>query len=159
MEIIKTNVDQNDKRALYKLTKSSGLMAQDAPDGVSIPVTIWALYSDPKEGRDGTVKDQAVLSFVSTDGSKYSTISQTFIRHLPLSGHLLFLSDRTSGKDSISSRVPCNSLIVAVSMADDSSPDMLCIRRPGRSIRELHPSDGSLRSSSYFPYFILHEKI
>ena len=80
MEIIKTNVDQNDKRALYKLTKSSGLMAQDAPDGVSIPVSIWALYSDPKEARDGTVKDLTVLSFVSTDGSKYSTISQTFIR-------------------------------------------------------------------------------
>lgn len=80
MEIIKTNVDQNDKRALYKLTKSSGLMAQDAPDGVSIPVSSWALYSDPKEARDGTVKDQTVLSLVSTDGSKYSTISQTFIR-------------------------------------------------------------------------------
>ena len=80
MEIIKTNVDPNDKRALYKLTKSSGLMAQDAPDGVSIPVSNWALYSDPKEARDGTVKDQTVLSFVSTDGSKYSTISQTFIR-------------------------------------------------------------------------------
>ena len=45
MEIIKTNVDQNDKRALYKLTKSSGLMAQDAPDGVtwiSTPETVIA---------------------------------------------------------------------------------------------------------------------
>ena len=80
MTIIKTNVDTNDKRALYKLTKSSGLMAQDAPVGVSTPVSSWALYSDSKEARDGTVKEQTVLSFVSTDGSKYSTISQTFIR-------------------------------------------------------------------------------
>ena len=80
MEILKTNVDLNDKRALYKLTKSSGTMVQDAPDGLSIPVSMWALYDDPKESRDGTKRPNNVLSFVDPAGVKFSTISATFIR-------------------------------------------------------------------------------
>lgn len=80
MEILKTNVDLNDKRALYKLTKSSGMMVQDAENGMSVDVHMWALYNDPKEARDGTMKENRVLSIVDPAGVKYSTISPTFIR-------------------------------------------------------------------------------
>ena len=80
MEIIKTNIDQTNKKLVYKLTKSSSIMVQNAPEGLSIPVKAWALYNDPKEARDGTMKDQQVLSFTDADGAKYSTISATFIR-------------------------------------------------------------------------------
>ena len=80
MEIIKTNVDVNDKKAIYKLTKSSSTMVQEAPAGLSVPVENWALYNDPKQQKDGTVKENKVLSFVDTSGVKYSTISATFIR-------------------------------------------------------------------------------
>ena len=80
MEIIKTNIDLNNKKALYKLTKSAGEMVQNAPEGLSIPVKAWALYNDPKEVRDGQEKENKVLSFIDTAGVKYSTVSATFIR-------------------------------------------------------------------------------
>ena len=80
MEIIKTNIDTTDKKLVYKLTKSTSIMVQNAPEGLSIPIKAWALYNDPKETRDGSVKDQQVLSFIDNDGAKYSTISATFIR-------------------------------------------------------------------------------
>lgn len=80
MEIIKTNANTNDKKTLYKLTKSSGIMVQEAADRLSVPVQFWALYNDPKEGRDGALRDNQVLSIIDTAGVKYSTISSTFIR-------------------------------------------------------------------------------
>lgn len=80
MEIIKTNVDLNDKKAIYKLTKSSSMMVQEAPAGLSVPVASWALYNDPKTDKNGALKENKVLSFVDTSGVKYSTISVTFIR-------------------------------------------------------------------------------
>ena len=80
MEIIKTNVDVNDKKAIYKLTKSSSMMVQEAPAGLSVPVASWALYNDPKTDKNGEPKENHVLSFVDTSGVKYSTISATFIR-------------------------------------------------------------------------------
>lgn len=80
MEILKTNVDINDKYKVYKLTKSSGSMVQDAPSGLSVPVESWMLYNDPKPGKDGALKDNHVLSIVDTSGVKYSTISATFQR-------------------------------------------------------------------------------
>lgn len=80
MEILRTNVDINDKYKVYKLTKSSGSMVQDAPSGLSVPVADWMLYNDPKQGKDGAMKDNQVLSIVDTSGVKYSTISATFQR-------------------------------------------------------------------------------
>lgn len=80
MEIIKTNVDVNDKKAIYKLTKNSSMMVQDAPSGLSVPVASWALYNDPKTDKNGESKENKVLSFVDTSDVKYSTISATFIR-------------------------------------------------------------------------------
>jgi hypothetical protein len=80
MEIIRGNIDTNNKYEVYKLTKSAGEMVQNAPDGISIPVASWLLYNDPKEGKDGTKKDNIILSFVDNDGVKYSTVSATFQR-------------------------------------------------------------------------------
>lgn len=80
MEIIRGNIDTNNKYEVYKLTKSAGEMVQNAPDGISIPVASWLLYNDPKEGKDGTKKDNIILSFVDNAGVKYSTVSATFQR-------------------------------------------------------------------------------
>ena len=80
MEIIRSNIDTANKFDIYRLTKSSGEMVQNIVDGLSVPVAKWALYTDLKEGRDGTTKEQQVLSIVDTAGVKYSTVSATFIR-------------------------------------------------------------------------------
>ena len=80
MDIIKTNIDSSNKALVYKLTRSSGKMVQDIPDGTSVPVQNFCLYNDPKESRDGTLKENTVLSFTDTAGGKFSTISATFIR-------------------------------------------------------------------------------
>lgn len=80
MNIVKTNVNTADKVKVYKLTKSSGMMVQDAPAGLSVPVADWMVYNDPKTGKDGTMKDNLVLSIVDPTGVKYSTISATFMR-------------------------------------------------------------------------------
>lgn len=80
MEIKKCNFDLTNKKLAYKLTKSSGAMVQEAPDGLSVPIQYWALYNDPKEAKDGSLRDNLVLSFIDDSGAKYSTISATFIR-------------------------------------------------------------------------------
>lgn len=80
MEIRKCNFEQSNKKLAYKLTKSSGAMVQEAPDGLSVPIQYWALYNDPKEAKDGSLRDNLVLSFIDISGAKYSTISATFIR-------------------------------------------------------------------------------
>lgn len=80
MNIVKTNINTADKVKVYKLTKSSSMMVQDAPAGLSVPVADWMVYNDPKTDKDGAVKDNLVLSIVDPAGVKYSTISPTFIR-------------------------------------------------------------------------------
>ena len=80
MEIKKCNFDLTNKKLAYKLTKSSSAMVQEAPDGLSVPIQYWALYNDPKEAKDGNLRDNMVLSFIDNAGVKYSTISATFIR-------------------------------------------------------------------------------
>lgn len=81
MEIINASFDTGvSKKLTYKLTKSSGLMVQEAPDGLSVPVQDWCLYDDPKEQKDGSFKENKVLSFTDPAGVKYSTISATFIK-------------------------------------------------------------------------------
>ena len=77
MEIIKANFDTTNKYDLYKLTKSAGEMVQNAPDGMSVTVDKWCMYNDPK---DGTMKEDVVLSFTDISGVKYSTVSATFRR-------------------------------------------------------------------------------
>ena len=78
MNILKTNIDTADKKAVYKLTKSESQRVQDVEKGVSLPVDKWALYAETKRGKDGTESEQTVLAIIS-GGMKISTISQTFI--------------------------------------------------------------------------------
>lgn len=80
MEILRSNIDSTNKFDVYRLTKSSGEMVQNIVDGLSVTVAKWAIYTDVKEGRDGTTKEQQVLSIVDNSGVKYSTVSTTFIR-------------------------------------------------------------------------------
>lgn len=78
MNIIRTNIDTTDKKAVYRLTKSESQRVQDVEKGVSLPVDKWALYTESKRGKDGAEIEQTVLAIVS-GGMKISTISQTFI--------------------------------------------------------------------------------
>ena len=78
MEFLKSNIDTNNKREVYRMTKGDSIRIQDIEKGLSIPVDKWALYLEDKTGKDGSVTQQRVLSFVS-GGVKYGTISGTFI--------------------------------------------------------------------------------
>lgn len=117
MEIIKTNIDRNDKREIYRLTKSKSEMVQGAPDGMSVPVVKWALYNDPKEQKDGSLRDNQVLSFIDQAGVKYSTVSQTFIREFldivmimePDPFAVIIIHGKTkAGKDFVSCELDCD---------------------------------------------------
>ena len=74
MEILKSNIDTTDKKAVYKLTKSESQRVQDVEKGVSLPVDKWALYTE----KNNKGEEQTVLAIVS-GGMKVSTISKTFI--------------------------------------------------------------------------------
>lgn len=75
MKIIMTNIDQTDKKAVYKLTKSESMQIQKVERGASLPVDRWAYYEE--ENSKGEL--QNVLAFTSGN-MKFSTISKTFIR-------------------------------------------------------------------------------
>ena len=74
MKIIKSNINEADKKAVYKLTKSESQRVQDVEQGLSLPVDKWCLY----EEKNSKGEDQNVLAIVS-GGMKISTISKTFI--------------------------------------------------------------------------------
>ena len=74
MQILKSNIDTTDKKAVYKLTKSESQRVQDVEKGVSLPVDKWALYTE----KNSKGEEQTVLAIVS-GGMKVSTISKTFI--------------------------------------------------------------------------------
>lgn len=78
MNIIRTNIDTADKKAVYKLTKAESQRVQDVEKGLSLPVDKWAAYTETKKGKNGEETEQLVLAIVS-GGMKISTISQTFI--------------------------------------------------------------------------------
>ena len=75
MQILKTNIDETNKKAVYRLTKSESMQIQKVERGTSIPVDNYALYEE--ENNKGEL--QTVLAFTS-GGVKFSTISKTFIR-------------------------------------------------------------------------------
>ena len=74
MKIIKSNINEADKKAVYKLTKSESQRVQDVEQGLSLTVDKWCLYEE-KNSKD---EIQNVLAIVS-GGMKISTISKTFI--------------------------------------------------------------------------------
>lgn len=74
MQILKSNINTEDKKAVYKLTKSESQRVQDVEKGVSLPVDKWALYTE----KNNRGEEQTVLAIVS-GSMKVSTISKTFI--------------------------------------------------------------------------------
>lgn len=80
MNIKATNINTNDKKAVYKLTKSASAQIQTIEPGTSLPVKDYCLFEDVYKTRDGGEGTRDVLSFTTIDGAKYSTISPTFIR-------------------------------------------------------------------------------
>lgn len=77
MNIIDTNIANinDDKKAVYKLTRAKGLNIKDLENGERVPVDAWALYSDVSAKGN----EQTVLAIVSGE-NKYHTISPTFQR-------------------------------------------------------------------------------
>ena len=83
MDFIKTNINTEDKKQVYRMTKGDSLKVDGLEKGLSIPVDKYAVYVDIKDRnkQDGTVEryEQTVLTFTS-GAAKYGTISATFIR-------------------------------------------------------------------------------
>ena len=92
MDIIKTNVAESNKALIYKLTRASGEMVQNVPDGAKVDMQAYCLYNDEKQARDGSTKTNTVLSFIDQQGRKFSTISSTFIREF------LYIDDLMGGE-------------------------------------------------------------
>jgi len=80
---ISTNIDPQDKKQVYRMTKGDSLKIEGLEKGVSIPVEKYALYVEDKERskQDGSKEmyQQNVLTFTSGQ-QKFGTISATFIR-------------------------------------------------------------------------------
>lgn len=95
MNIIKTNVNAEDKKAVYRLTRSNAQRVQDIPKGTSFPIDAYMLYDEDKERKkkDGGVETitERILSFVSGD-TKAATISDTFIKEF------MFIVDLMDGE-------------------------------------------------------------
>lgn len=83
MNFIKTSIDTQNKKAVYRMTKGDSLKIEGVEKGTTLPVEAYALYDDDKirQKQDGTTEEytQRVLTFVSC-GHKFGTISATFIR-------------------------------------------------------------------------------
>lgn len=79
MNIISTNIDRENKREVYRLTKSESQRVQDMERGVSLPVDKWCLYDEDYKKKDGTVDQRTVLAVTIKGGMKIATISATFI--------------------------------------------------------------------------------
>lgn len=79
MQIIKTNIDVNDKKAVYRMTKGETMKVSELEKGTSFPVDKWAIYTEDKIDSKGEAKTVTVLSIVS-GGMKFATNSATFIR-------------------------------------------------------------------------------
>lgn len=83
MKITRSNINTQDKREVYRLTKGESQKIDGLEKGISLPVEKWALYEESKtrKKQDGTEEEytQTVLTFVS-GGYKFGTISATFIK-------------------------------------------------------------------------------
>ena len=83
MKFIRTNINQNDKKEVYRMTKGDSLKVQDMDKGTSFPVDKYAIYEEEKtrKKQDGTTEEytDTVLTVVSGN-MKLGTISATFIR-------------------------------------------------------------------------------
>lgn len=84
MKFIKTNINEKDKKQVYRVTKGDSLKIQDIEKGTSLPVELFAVYEEEKvrnkQGGGTETYSETVLTFTTGNGQKYGTISQTFIR-------------------------------------------------------------------------------
>ena len=83
MKFICTNINQSDKKEVYRMTKGDSLKVQDMEKGTSFPVDKYAVYEETKtrKKQDGTTEEytDTVLTVVSGN-MKLGTISATFIK-------------------------------------------------------------------------------
>lgn len=83
MTFLKTNIDTNNKKQVYRMTKGDSQKIEGLEKGLSIPVDNFALYTETKDRKkqDGTTEqyEQTVLTFTSGP-HKFGTISTTFIK-------------------------------------------------------------------------------
>ena len=83
MTFLKTSINTEDKKQVYRMTKGDSLKIEGLEKGLSLPVDQYALYTEEKERKkqDGTVEqyEQTVLTFTSGP-QKFGTISATFIK-------------------------------------------------------------------------------
>lgn len=83
MTFLKTNINTEDKKQVYRMTKGDSQKIEGLERGLSIPVDHFALYIEEKDRKkqDGSVEqyEQTVLTFTSGP-HKFGTISATFIK-------------------------------------------------------------------------------
>lgn len=83
MTFLKTNINTEDKKQVYRMTKGDSQKIDGLEKGLSLPVDNFALYTETKDRKkqDGTAEqyEQTVLTFTSGP-HKFGTISATFIK-------------------------------------------------------------------------------
>lgn len=83
MTFLKTNIDTENKKQVYHMTKGDSQKIEGLEKGLSLPVDNYALYTEEKDRKkqDGTTEqyEQTVLTFTSGP-HKFGTISATFIK-------------------------------------------------------------------------------
>ena len=83
MTFMKTNIDETNKKQVYRMTQGDSATIEGIEKGVSLPVELYALYDEDKtrKKQDGSEEEytQRVLTFTS-GGHKFGTISATFIK-------------------------------------------------------------------------------
>lgn len=83
MTFLRTNINTEDKKQVYRMTKGDSQKIDGLEKGLSLPVDNFALYTETKDRKkqDGTLEqyEQTVLTFTSGP-HKFGTISATFIK-------------------------------------------------------------------------------
>lgn len=83
MTFQRTNINTEDKKQVYRMTKGDSQKIEGLEKGLSLPVDNFALYTETKDRKkqDGTTEqyEQTVLTFTSGP-HKFGTISATFIK-------------------------------------------------------------------------------
>lgn len=83
MTFLKTNINTEDKKQVYRMTKGDSQKIEGLEKGLSLPIDNFALYTEAKDRKkqDGTTEqyEQTVLTFTSGP-HKFGTISATFIK-------------------------------------------------------------------------------
>lgn len=83
MTFLRTNINTEDKKQVYRMTKGDSQKIDGLEKGLSLPVDNFALYTETKDRKkqDGTTEqyEQTVLTFTSGP-HKFGTISATFIK-------------------------------------------------------------------------------